>query len=212
MTGTTLGVPPATRVLFAEDFSTELAPYTFWAGGASASVAGGKLVPGVTGVDYAFYRTGLAVVDLKAILRYDAVPDATAPASEAGIVFRFLDTSNYLWLHLSGTTGASSLDLFKSDSGGSASLTSGSTGALATQPYWLVAYAAGNFLRGEFWNTDPRAGGTPSVALTHTLSGANATKFGEGVAGSVGVRTLPTNTSERWDDFVVVDLAYAKGA
>lgn len=91
-------------------------------------------------------------------------------------------------------SGASNegLYLFARDSGAWGSALANTTIAPATPggaPRWLSFEAVGNVLTGEVWDSDPdQPGATRIAVVTHTLTGANATKHGANVSGRGGVR------------------------
>lgn len=118
----------------------------------------------------------------------DLTPDVRA-------ILRAADASNYLY---AGTDGAGQLRIYKHDSGVTTALAGPTAhGALADGALVLIRFRAeGNDLALEwFAGTNyetPTA--TPTATVTHTLSGADATKFGAGVSGKAGLYWDPVGT------------------
>ena len=181
--------------------------YSYDAGsGTIGWVSSERLAPTTT-AEKALYLTGSYASDVTTTLKLTT--GATVPTAGIGLTARRLDGSNYLW---GAVDPAAGLALYKKDGGTFTSLPlslSGALGALAAgTTYWLRLAAAGNLLTLTLYTTDPAEGGTAVRTGTHTLSGANATKFGTGIYGNVGFRTDAVPTDYRYDDFRVDPLSW----
>jgi tetratricopeptide (TPR) repeat protein len=75
---------------------------------------------------------------------------------------------------------------------------------LANTDYWLQFQIEGNALEARLYASDPDFGNPSSVASTsHTLTGRDASTFGKGVMGKLGIETSPTGTDWSYDDWRV---------
>ena len=189
-----------------DDFSSNtIADYVFDVGSGTLSVSGGELVPSDT-ADKRFWHNGRGdrYADVAATIKYRiGAATGAAGTTSIGLLLRRLDASN--WLFARVDAGAGDLLILKYDGGAFTSLSSTVAAAHAVNTtYWLRFIATGNTLTAERWTTDPALGGSPAQTATHTLSGANATKFGANVVGDVGARLLPAGTDWRLDDLRIV--------
>jgi hypothetical protein len=191
-----------------DDFSSNtISDYTFDTGGGTLSVSGGELVPSSTALKELYHSArGYSYADAEVTLKY------TLGASTAGIydaVLRRLDASNFLM----GRVTTSGLEIYKRDGGAFTSIGGAATsigGFAASTTYWLRFRVEGNVLTVEHWTVEPTPGGTAAASKTFTLSGADATKFGQGVTGGAGLRLTPGATTERYDDFEVRPFSYVR--
>ena len=144
------------------------------------------------------------LVDTEVTLKFNLKANATS-GTTAGIV-KFKDAGNYL--RLATTYSSSSLKLSKWDNGVRTDLFL--TGGLFTlspnTSYWVRGRIEGNLVTVQLWGRDPQTGGSPIVARTYTLTGADATKFGAGVAGRAGIYLDPGETAREFDDLRIAEL------
>lgn len=129
---------------------------------------------------------------------------------EAGTTFlnfsmlaRILDATNYVQVNITGTN----MVIYKRDAGAFTNLASVAVTTAASTDYWVVFRVTGHILRAELWDVDPRYGGTPITTVKHILTSGNATKFGKGIVGGVGLELNPAAAGEltsRLDDWTVV--------
>lgn len=121
-----------------------------------------------------------------------------AAAGLGGVVLAYIDSSNYLFAGLvSGTTIA----IRKLDGGASTTLASTGYVSSLNTDYWVRLVKTGNVLTLTIYTSDPDAGASAAGAVSYTLIGADATKFGSGVKGNPGVRTAPGDTAWTLDDW-----------
>lgn len=185
-----------------DDFSTNtIGNYAFDAGSGTLSVSGGALVPSTTATKN-FYRTAFPgrLTDFQFTLKFTT--GATASSYRIDM-YKRLDAQNYAGLVFSSGSGVS---VQKLDTGTLTALSSlsGAPTLSATTSYWLRVKIVGNVFTAEYWPTTPFSGGTPGLTETFTLTGADATKFGQGIAGDVGVRFTPSGgTDWKLDEFVI---------
>lgn len=72
---------------------------------------------------------------------------------------------------------------------------------------WLRGTIDGNSVYGELFTADPETGVAPVSTLATTLSGSNATNFGQNVPGFPGVQMTVNDVTEYLDDFDVRSLS-----
>lgn len=198
------GTSPATAPEFKEGFA-DLSAYTEFLTGANPSTADGKLKVATLGTWSRLRRTGTALVDSRQMFGHWP---QLAGTSHIGLVACYLDVNNYLLAEWRVATTSGTLYIHKVDAGVGTTLTSTATGAgeyvpVAGAPTYLVLSDAGNSI------TAGGYAGHPSIAkpireLTVVLSGANAAKFGAGVAGEVGIGVVGASLADTWDDHVCV--------
>jgi hypothetical protein len=177
--------------------------YTFDTGSGTISVAGGVLDPSDT-TEKRFHRNDSAAwSDVLVTLKGTT---GAAIAGSWGVTARRIDSANMLQADQSGAT----IRILKRDGGSLSTLTSAAITAASTgTAYWIRFRVEGNVLTAEWWTTDPAAGGSAANTATHTLTGADAVKFGTGIAGNVGVRTSGPGADYSYDDFRIDPLAGA---
>ena len=189
---------------FYDDFSRDTMAWYTADIGTGLAISGEQLVPSATG-QQALYLTGSHVSDTTVTLKITT--GATLPVCSIGVRIRRLDTSNYLLGHLDPGTGE--FFIYKNDGGVLTALSSVTTYTLAAETdYWLEFSGDGNDLVWNLYVADPATGDNPVRTRTHTLSGANATKFGSGISGGFGIRTTNVPTDYRYDDLTSSVLAY----
>jgi hypothetical protein len=141
--------------------------------------------------------TGVVVDnDTEAVLQYHT--DDTANA-DIHVIHKYLDDSNYL---MAGVNAAGSLRISKRDAAVDTTLASTADLPRATGNYWVRSRIDSNTVIVEHFDQDPRINllATPISTLSHTLSGANAIKFGVGVLGRVGWQAAPGTTNATMSD------------
>jgi len=163
--------------------------------------SGGVLPPGVTS-EVVGVRASESVGDVEFVAKLRTQGTITAGATW-GMVAKFIDVSNYLMLRW---TPAGTLDIFKRDGGTFTALTTPVVpGASINTTYWFRGSVIGNTLTAERWSSDPAAGGSPTHTATYVLNGGDATKFGAGVRGKVGLRHNSVETTTL-DDLIIRPL------
>lgn len=196
------------RMDIADDFAVDsLSDYTFDAGGGTMVVANGQLAPTSTSEKRFWYSArGFRYRDAQVTLKITTGAVAN-PAAGVGLALRRLDSNNNLLMSMIASTSA--IVIYKFDGGVYTSLASVAVPALAANTsYWLRARAEGNLLIAEWFTAVPTPTSTPAATVSYTLAGADATKFGAGVAGDVGIRTDAIPTDWRYDDFQVEPYTY----
>lgn len=123
-----------------------------------------------------------------------------------GIRLCILDDNNYLRAFWKGSDSEARIQ--KVDGGTPTDLAGGTftTSPIATvsNSYWIRMRKEGDTITFEVFDAEPTVGTANRIGLgTHTLSGANATKFGFGIAGEVGGYDVPQATDWRSDDLVI---------
>ena len=172
---------------------------TLWtpAGGVVTSPSAGEVV----GV-----RTSESVVDVECVLKMTS-PGSLSTGALWSFVARYIDVNNFLMTRVVENAGTWRVEVYKRDGGTytalsvAPSITAPSTGTA----YWVRQRIIGNVITVEWWTTDPAAGGSPAATGSYTLTGGDATKFGAGVRGRVGLRHASTQT---WtlDDLIIRPL------
>lgn len=184
---------PGAANYFEEEFATDLSAWTLVSGGAQLSIYNGKLQPTTKAGPKLITRTGFTLVDGALMAGFNLYRDGSH-GSQIDLGF-YLDASNwvdvYAWL---STTGQLDIAVQQNLAG---VLTAGAsvniTGAFANavtsgDKTWLVLRRTGNWFVGEFWQTDPRLGGQPSLKTVPFK--ANAATFAT-VAMSPLVKLYP---------------------
>lgn len=180
------------------DDLTTLAPYSLVpSSGSGLAVSSGRVPFGSpTSTTKIAKRNGVSVADSLQIVEFKA--GASVASGElnfsllckiltlgaSDVVDAILATGNI------SSSGNLDLSISKADNGTFTTLQPNTTsGAIAANDTrWFVLRTSGNVIKIELWNTDPRLIGTPQQTRQYTLAGADATKFGAGVAGGVGWR------------------------
>jgi hypothetical protein len=189
-----------------DDFSTDtIGNYTFDSGSGLA-VSGGHLVPSSTTVQQLYYSaTELRPSDVQAALHV-GTGSSVSGSAEVGLVLRRINASNHLYAELLLNGASSRLRVQKRD-GGTLWLLEPGVNFTATPAtdYWLVARANGNTITVELHAslTRPAVSATPIQTRTYTLTGADATTFGTGVQGDVGILTSGVPTDYYYADLTI---------
>lgn len=182
---------------FREDFATDLSAYTVDAG-SGLTVAGGQLVPSSTS-EKRITRTGLLTYNPRGVVHFN--PGGTVGTWNVSLILKRLDADDLLFVRGDSSDGKLSVRKMVAGTPSSIADDSSTLPALtANTDYWLRGWIDGNTATVEFWTTDPALGGTPSDTFSHTLTGSDATTYGDGVPGGVGLRTAPGATTWRYDD------------
>lgn len=172
--------------------------------GTGLTVASGALSPGTTAEKRLTYSA-----------RGHVFADAQATAAIAtstpltGLVFgprlKTLDTSNWLEARLT----ASTLSIWKYDGGTATQLDAGVAFVPAVSTtYWVRLRVEGLIVTAAVFSAAPSPMSTPAATTTHTLAGANATKYGTGIKGSAGLRWIPSVTTQSVTEFSVEPYTY----
>lgn len=209
------GGAAAVQPQFAERFDSNLSAYTLHANGVSLSVSSGRLrqgaAGGAPGQQSRLTRTGVLVPDSKQMI----VGYIMSPGYQFGLLAKALDADNYLraMLYNENNAGTNSvIQLAKFDAGvGTQLAVSSNTGMLkAGDVVSLVLSMVSNQVTLALYFGHPSLNAAPKATLSHTLAGADATKFGTGVNGGVGIYLNDYATDNSYDDHVcVTDVAAA---
>lgn len=167
--------------------------WTFDLGAGTLDAQGGQLV--ATDSTEKVLRADGNYTDVQGTLAFRS--GSTSPSSAIGLILRRRDANN--WVHgYVNPTGA--LSFWKKDNGVWSALTTQARPALAANTnYWIRAEARGNVLTAWLYTADPAGGATPVTTVTHTLTGADATKFGAGVSAPAGFRIQGAPIDYRYD-------------
>lgn len=183
-----------------DDFATDtISDYTFFEGAGTISVSGGQLVPSSTAIKWMYHTgRGYSYGDSQGTLKI--VTGTAVTNLDHQILLKGIDGQNALAVRIHGSDV---LMAAKWDGNVYTTLqsTAATVGVSATR--WLRGRIQGNVLTAEWWTAEPTPMGTPAATISHTLAGADITKYGAAVTGKVGIRLVPHMTTERYDDFVV---------
>lgn len=166
---------------FMETFDTDLSSYTDLVNKAAASIAAGKMtnVASTISTGLVLRRAGYAASDIIAQLK---ITPATVASGDVNVaLLGRIAGDNLSWLqgncNLTGA-GTGQLQLYKNAAGTFTALNSqaGIT-MVAGEDYWLVLRLVGRYLRLEFWDHDPRGGGTAVVGVGYLLTTAELAAF-----------------------------------
>ena len=190
----------STPRVIADDFSVDrlASDYAVHAGGAM-QVSGGVLRAATTTPDKVItHNASGGLVDSEVTLKFNLKANATTGTTAA--IVKFKDAGNYL--RLATTYSSNSLKVTKWDNGVRTDLLLAG-GLFTLSPntsYWVRGRIHGNVITVQLWRSDPALGGTPIATRSYTLTGANATKFGAGVAGRAGIYLDPGETAREFDN------------
>ena len=192
---------PVTR--FSDSFAADsLASYTFPTGASTDwTVTGGELAPANTNFSRPTpngFPSTFSNVYAKMKFKLSG-----SLAAGLGLYARGIDASNYLYVNV-GTNGTV-LATNKRDAGVGTALASFVLSSALTLDvyYWIEASFRGNGIETRLYEADPSGSVVVRDATTYTLVGADATKYGSGIAGSAGIFSSPGHTSQRIDDLVL---------
>lgn len=190
-----------------EDFSAGVAGWTTLGGTAPTASGGAMVVP--TALQTSTFGIGYDPRDSRQTMKVTTGPTITANDYVAHVA-SVIDVSNLVFARAIFTSPtAAQLSVHKVDAGTSAQLAvAGANVAVAANTaYWMRTSKNGNVVTAEFWTTDPALGGAPAQTLSHTLAGADATKYGAGITGDIGVRTSVAVAGYLIDDYRVEPLS-----
>ena len=177
--------------LITDDFSVDrlASDYVVHAGGPMQVSDGVLRATTATPDKVITHNASDGLVDSEVTLQFNTKANATNGTTAA--IVKFQDPDNYL--RLATTYSSSSIKVTKWDNGVRTDLFA-ANGLYTLSPntsYWVRARILGNVTRVQLWGSDPQLGGTPIAARSYTLTGANAAKFGAGVAGHAGIYLDP---------------------
>lgn len=194
-------------LLLTDDFSTStIGAAAEWIQdqGSTAAITGGVLKM-TSGGPSVLRRNDPLVADLgdcRLHVKVNRKAGGTTPAP--GVVLKQLDTDDFLHCRVQAT---GTLQIYKSVANVLTQLsTVGITALAQNTDYWIVGEIQGNDVQAEIWTTNPLLGGAATATRTHTLTGGDATAFGTGVLGDVGVRLSGADAAWEYDDFAVSDF------
>ena len=193
--------------LITDDFATDrlASDYVVHAGGPMKVDDSVLRATTVTPDKVITHNASAGLVDSEVTLRVNFKANASAGTTAA--IVKFLGPGDYLRL---GTTySSSSMKVTKWDGGVRTDLfvVDGSFTLSPNTSYWVRARIQGNFATAELWGSDPLLGGAPIVSHGYALTGADAAKFGAGVAGRAGIYLDPNETRREFDDLRIAEIA-----
>jgi Ca2+-binding RTX toxin-like protein len=155
------------------------------------------------------HNASAGLVDSEVTLQVN-FKDAVEHGTTAGVV-KFLGPGTYL--RLATTYTSSSIKVSKWENGVRTDLlvADGLYTLTPNTTYWVRGRIAGNAITVALWGNDPQQGGTPIALRNYTLRGANATKFGAGVAGRAGIYLDPFDTVREFDNLRITGTTAASG-
>jgi hypothetical protein len=187
-----------------DDFETDsISDYTINMG-TGLVVTSGLLFPSTTTEKRLTYSArGHAIGDGQVT----AAISTTTPTT--GLVFaprlKTLDTANWIEARLT----ASTLSIWKYDAGTPTQLDAGVSFVPAINTtYWVRLRIEGLLVTAAVFSAQPTPMGTPAAVTTHTLAGANATKYGTGITGSAGLRWIPSAAAQAVVEFAIEPYTY----
>ncbi len=173
--------------------------YTFDSGSGSLSVTGGQLVPSNTATKR-FHRSAEPWRQTGFWATFK-VTTGTSVASFRLDIAKRLGATDYVGLLYNHASG---LTIRKCVGGTLTLLASGEAPSLsASTSYWLRARFERDTITVERFTAAPTPTSTPAATVTYTLTGADATMFGGGVAGDVGIEFTPAGVDWRLDDLLI---------
>lgn len=196
-----LGDPMDTKDTFDIDSSSD---YTQDGGSHAISVAGGKVVPGSTGLTrYRHTVKGYTYSDVQVTMK--VTTGATITNGVWGVTGRYdtagLDTG--IAAEILAGTNVLRLALYSAGTAGT-TFTTAFTPAASTS-YWIRLRFEGNKAIAEVFTSTPTPVATPAATVTANLTTAQAGKYS---VGHAGFRITAADTAERYDDFTVEPYTY----
>lgn len=190
--------PDYAQELFATDpFAGGRATYD--AGAGTLSVSGGRLVPSDTSEKRIIW-TGKTMVDGRYTLYSDLTAVQTNSRDQA--IFKYLGPNDYLRAGLVGGGGAGTQLVLEKVVGGAVTTLAQAAGILGDTPCRYRIRIDGNYLTIEQANDLAAITEviTTIAVLEYELTGADATKFGQGIRGGLGRRIVPHAVGERYGE------------
>lgn len=168
-------------------------------GGSGLSVSGGEIVPTST-AQKRLYRAGSFGLDDRT-LSFKITTGATTTSMVMRNIIKSLDETmeDYIYVAFS----SANLIIGKRDVGALSNLNTTAFVPATGTSYWLRGRIEGNAILAEVFNNADLAPGHLITSVSHTLAGADATKFGVGVTGGDGFEVLPSDLNFRYDDYTV---------
>jgi Ca2+-binding RTX toxin-like protein len=208
----TTGAPAQSPRVIVDDFSQDrlATDYVVHQGGPVDVDDGVLRVPGAGGLDEVLtHNDSAGLVDTEVTLQVN-FKDAVEHGTTAAVV-KFLGPGAYL--RMATTYTSSSIKVSKWENGGRTDLlvADGLYTLTPNTTYWVRGRIAGNAITVALWGNDPAQGGTPIALRNYTLRGANATKFGAGVAGRAGIYLDPFDTVREFDNLRITGTTAASG-
>jgi hypothetical protein len=190
------------------DFTALVGALTDW------TVASGKLTyPPTLTTERRAKLNGLLLGDHMQVIKVTPVTEAGKRLAEIGFIAKVLANGSHLLMSFyDNGAGGIGIDSYKYTGGtytGLGGITY--TDALQSgQDYWAVFRVVGNLMFGEWWETPPELGGSPAARVRIKLTGADATAWGVGVSGAIGLRNTVSTLWSRntvFDDWKVFSPA-----
>lgn len=181
-----------------------LEDWTFDVGSGTLAAASGQLTPTTTAAKVLYHSgRGYTYDDVQVTVK---VTTASIGGGGVWVIAKRLDANNFLTGYLD--LGGAGLTIYKYDGGSFTSLGGVAAVPAALTSYWVRFRIEGNVLTAEWFASTPTPASAPTGSASHTLSGANSTKFGAGISGQVGLRLDSAVLGTRYDDFTVEPFTY----
>lgn len=187
---------------FMETFDADLSNYTDVLNKSLLSIAASKLTHVASSVSGGIIirRNGVIAADLVQTIKINPASVVSGDCNVA--LLSRMSTDNLSWLQCNINAnggGAGNLQMYKNSAGTVTSLNTTAIAFNANTDYWLVTRLTGKIFKGEFWTSDPRAGGSPAYTLSYTLTDPELAQF---ATGGVGVRTYSA-ANTKYDEHAV---------
>jgi len=184
---------------------TPLNDYVFDSGAGTLAAASGQLVPSSIAEKKLYHSArGYTYSDVQVTVK--AMTGATfGPDDSVALIVKHLDANNYLWV---SWHGSGIVRIAKQDAGAGAGLASVGYAPTTNVTRWLRGRIEGNVITVEIFSNVPTPLTAPDATVSYTLTGADATKFGAGIAGYAGLRFISAPIDWRYDDFTVEPFTY----
>lgn len=166
------------------------------------TLSGGKIVAGTVPGQWRLTKSGLVVRDAVHSVHMTVGAGKGTGTWLTGLCMKVLAPTTYLLLQMYDVAGATGCILYKRVAGVDTQLLAlGSSALAASSDAWLVAHMIGNRIRFSYSSTDPYSAYGPTWTaspLEHVLAGADATQFGAGVDGGVGLAGQAPSAGFAW--------------
>jgi hypothetical protein len=166
------------------------------------TLSGGKIVAGTVPGQWRLTKAGLLVRDAVHSVHMTTGAGKGTGTWLTGLCLKVLAPTTYLLLQMYDVAGATGCILYKRVAGVDTQLAAlGSSSLAAGQEAWLMAHQIGNRVRFAYSSTDPFSAFGPTFTASpveYTLAGADATQFGAGVDGGVGLAAVAPSAGFAW--------------
>jgi hypothetical protein len=194
-----------------DDFTADSSgDYTVDTGAGTFTIGGAALTPTSTAVKRLHHTSrGYLYEDVQATLYFR--PGASGAVNDA-VTLKRLGASSSLYVQITQAAlgaGVATVNIGKY-TGSMTTIDGGATAVTlaASTDYWLRGRVEGNLVTVELWTAQPTPMGTPAASRAFTLTGGDATTYGQFATGAPGMILTPATTGWRYWSFTAEPYVY----